>query len=205
MRTDDKNMEFLILEAAETLFLKQGYAKTSTGQIAKLAGCNQALVHYYYRTKDNLFDKVFEEKIGMIATNILNISVSGSTIEERVAQAIGFHFDFLKQNLQLAQFVINEISSNPTRLQSLVDKLRQHIAPVFLQVEVELKKEIDKGTIRPISTPDLLITIISLNVMPFLVRPILQRALNIPDENFVEMLEQRREDVIETVLCRLRS
>lgn len=204
MKADEKNMEFQILETAEKLFLKQGFAKTSTGQIAKLAGCNQALVHYYYRTKDNLFEKVFEEKIGMIATNILNIGVSGSTIEARISQAIGFHFNFLKQNPQLAQFVLNEISSNPTRLQSLVDRLRLHIGPVFLQVEAELKKEIEKGTIRPISTPDLLITIISLNVTPFLVKPILQRALNIPDGDFEEMLEQRQKEVIETVLSRLR-
>lgn len=204
MKIEDKNMELQILEAAEKLFLEQGYVKTSTAQIAKLAGCNQALVHYYYRTKDNLFEKIFEEKISMIATNILHIGVSGSTIEERVTQVIGFYFDFLKQNPQLAQFVLHEISSNPARLQSLVERLRQHVAPFFLRVEAELEKEVKKGTIRPISGENLLITIISLNVTPFLVKPILQRALNLGEKEFDTMLEERKKEVIETVLSRLR-
>ncbi|WP_294079099.1 TetR/AcrR family transcriptional regulator [Proteiniphilum sp. UBA5384] len=204
MKEDDKSMEFQILEAAENLFLKQGYAKTSTGQIAKLAGCNQALVHYYYRTKDNLFEKVFEEKIGMIASNILSTGENISNIEERIAQLVSFHFNFLKQNPMLPQFVLNEISSNPDRLQSLVDRLKVHMIPVLTQLEAELEKEIEKGTIRPILATDLLITILSLNIMPFLVKPVLQRAFSIPDGNFEEMLEQRQKEVIETVLSRLR-
>ncbi|NLX65900.1 MAG: TetR/AcrR family transcriptional regulator [Bacteroidales bacterium] len=204
MKIEDKSMELQILEAAEKLFLEQGYAKTSTAQIAKLAGCNQALVHYYYRTKDNLFEKIFEEKIGMIATNILHIGVNGSTIEERVTQVIGFYFDFLKQNPQLAQFVLHEISSNPTRLQSLVERLRQQVTPLFLRVEAELEKEVKRGTIRPITGINLLITIISLNVTPFLVKPILQRALHLGEKEFDTMLEERKKEVIETVLSRLR-
>lgn len=204
MKADDKSMEFQILEAAEKLFLKQGYAKTSTGQIAKLAGCNQALVHYYYRTKDNLFEKVFEEKVGMIASNILNTGENISNMEERIAQLVSFHFNFLKQNPMLPQFVLNEISSNPDRLQSLVDRLKVYMIPVLTQLEAELKEEIENGTIRPIPATDLLITILSLNIMPFLVKPVLQRALNIPDGGFDEMLEQRQKEVIETVLSRLR-
>ncbi len=204
MKEDDKSMEFQILEAAEKLFLKQGYAKTSTGQIAKLAGCNQALVHYYYRTKDNLFEKVFEEKVGMIAANILNTGGNISNVEERIAQIVSFHFNFLKQNPMLPQFVLNEISSNPDRLQSLVDRLKVYMIPILTHLETELKKEIEKGTIRPILATDLLITILSLNIMPFLVKPVLQRALNIPDRNFEKILEERQKEVIETVLSRLR-
>ena len=68
-----ENTEAAILEAAEKLFMEQGFASTTTMQIAKRAGCNQALVHYYFRTKDNLFEKIFEEKVRFIVTNFLNI------------------------------------------------------------------------------------------------------------------------------------
>lgn len=204
MKADDKSMEFQILEAAEKLFLKQGYVKTSIGQIAKLAGCNQALVHYYYRTKDNLFEKIFEEKVGIIVMNILKRGANVSNIEERISQMVGFHFIFLKQNPMLPQFVLNEISSNPTRLDSLVERLKLSMLPVLTQLESELHEEIEKGTIRPIRATDLLITILSLNIMPFLVKPVLQRALNISGGAFEEMLEQRQKEVVETVLSRLR-
>ena len=73
IKSDERSMEQTILGAAETLFIEQGFDKTSTGQIAKLAGCNQALVHYYYRTKEKLFDLVFEKKMRMALNNILQV------------------------------------------------------------------------------------------------------------------------------------
>jgi len=62
----EQPMEQTILEVAERLFLEKGFALTSTTEIAKEAGCNQALVHYYFRTKDNLFNTIFEQKFRML-------------------------------------------------------------------------------------------------------------------------------------------
>jgi len=59
----DIPMEQLIVETAERLFLEKGFAMTSTTEIAKEIGCNQALVHYYFRTKAKLFEAIFEKKI----------------------------------------------------------------------------------------------------------------------------------------------
>jgi TetR/AcrR family transcriptional regulator len=61
-QTQENTFEQAILEAAEKLFLEKGFAMTSTTEIAREAGCNQALVHYYFRTKAKLFDSVFEKK-----------------------------------------------------------------------------------------------------------------------------------------------
>jgi AcrR family transcriptional regulator len=205
MKADDKNMEFQILEAAEKLFLEQGFAKTTTGQIAKLAGCNQALVHYYYRTKDNLFDKVFEEKVRIVVANILTTGATGATLEERITKIIGLHFDFLKQNPRLISFVLNEVSSNPERLQSLIEKLQQYPKPVLAQLDADLKKEIETGNIRPISGLDLLMTIASLNVTPFLMKPVIQMILNLSDDDFDKTMEHRKKEIIDTVLTRLRK
>ena len=58
----EQSLEQTILEVAERLFLEKGFAMTSTTEIAKEVGCNQALVHYYFRTKDNLFNVIFEQK-----------------------------------------------------------------------------------------------------------------------------------------------
>ena len=67
MKNEETNTELAILKAAEELFLEQGFEQTTTKQIAQRAGCNQALLHYYYRTKDNLFVQIFEEKVKFIA------------------------------------------------------------------------------------------------------------------------------------------
>ena len=205
MKADDKNMEFQILEAAEKLFLEQGFDKTSTGQIAKLAGCNQALVHYYYRTKDNLFDKIFEEKMRLMVDNIVAVDSTETTLEEKITKMIGVHFDFLKQNSKIPSFILTEISSNPNRLQSLIEKLQQYPKSTLLQLDANLNKEVEKGSIRPISGFDLLITIVSLNLTPFLIRPIVQKAFSLSDEDMDLVLEHRKKEVIDTILSRLRK
>ena len=58
-RIKSEEMENKILEAAQELFLEKGYMATSTVDIAKKVGCNQALVHYYFRTKQNLFKQIY--------------------------------------------------------------------------------------------------------------------------------------------------
>ena len=67
---NELSMEQVILETAERLFLEKGFTATSTTQIAKAVGCNQALVHYYFRTKDNLFNTIFEQKFKMLFENL---------------------------------------------------------------------------------------------------------------------------------------
>jgi AcrR family transcriptional regulator len=205
MGVEDKNMEKRILEAAEELFLEHGFAKTTTGQIAKSAGCNQALVHYYYRTKENLFDKIFEEKARLLFANLLKVDTTGISLEEKIRKMVGIHFDFLRQNPNLAPFVLNEIMVNPARLQSLVDKLQQYPKSIFTQMEPRLNEEVEKGNIRPIEAMDLMLTIVSLNLAPFLILPVIQKATGLPDAAVDAMLERRKEEVVETVLARLRK
>jgi AcrR family transcriptional regulator len=204
MNKEDKNMEKRILKAAEALFLRQSFAKTTTGQIAKLAGCNQALVHYYYRTKDNLFDKIFEEKARLLFSNLLNAEITNMTFEEKIRTMVGVHFDFLRQNPRLVSFILNEVMLDSVRLQSLVDKLQQYPKSIFIQLEPQLTAEIEKGKIRPISAMDLMLTIVSLNLAPFLILPVIQKATDLPDTALDGILEQRKQEVIETVLSRIK-
>lgn len=205
MKPEDESMEIKILKAAEKLFVEQGLAKTTTGQIAKEAGCNQALVHYYYRTKDNLFEKVFEEKICLMATNLLGANSTGGTFEEKITRMIEIHFDFLMENAKLVPFVFNEFSSNPDRVRLLFDRLKQYPNSIFTQIENSLREEVGKGTLRPVSGVDFLFTVVSLNVAPFLMKPIFQKVLNTSDEDYQEFLKHRKRETIDTVLARLRK
>lgn len=205
MKTAEQNMEQRILDAAASLFIEQGFARTTTGQIAELAGCNQALVHYYYRTKDKLFEKVFEEKKDMLVSNLLAIDDTEADWEKRMANIVGAHFDFYRENPGLVPFIFRELLSNPDRIDSLLDKLKQNTSAVFDRLEAELNREVEKGTIRPITLTDLMFTIVSLNIAPFLVMPVLRNRLNLSDEEVPALLDARRQETIDTVLARLRK
>lgn len=200
-----KNTEQLILESAETLFFEQGFAKTTTAQIAQRAGCNHALVHYYYRTKDKLFDKIYEEKAKILINNFLSIKAEGATFEERIAMKAGAYFDFLRENQKLPIFFYNEVSTNPARFKTLVDKIKIIPNGFLEEVDKELQEEIEKGNIHPISAIDLLFTVISLNIMPFFISPIMQSVLDLNPQQADLMLDNRRKEVIQTIIARLKT
>ena len=107
MNTND-NMEQRIREVAQELFFKQGYALTSTTQIAKEVGCTQALVHYYYRTKENLFRQIFLEQI-QAALNVIGQSLMNEdSFDKFIEHAISMYFDTLMSNPRLPFFVLEE-------------------------------------------------------------------------------------------------
>ncbi len=197
-------MEERILKVAEELFLEQGFVKTTTGQIAKQAGCNQALVHYYYRTKERLFERVFEDKISYIAGNILAVDEGEGSFEEKVARMVGVHFDFLVQNPLFAPFIAGELLSNPERFVPVYDKIGHYPQGVFSKLDAELQKEVVRGAIRPITTLDLVVTVMSLNVAPFLVLPALHKLTTLSGEAVEAWLVARREENITTVLSRIK-
>ena len=211
MRSEEKiqkrgeNTEAAILEAAEKLFMEQGFASTTTMQIAKRAGCNQALVHYYFRTKDNLFEKIFEEKVRFIVTNFLNINSEAQTLEDKIRKMVDVHFEFFRSNPRLVPFVLTEVLSDMERFGFMFDKIKQQASLVFAKIDETLRAEIEKGTIRPITTLNLVLTIVSLDIAPFIIGPILQKRLNLTDEQVDEHLDIRKKEVVDIVLRQIRK
>ena len=198
----EANYERLILETAERLFLEKGFALTSTTEIAKVVGCNQALVHYYFRTKEKLFEAIYEKKISKLLGPFLQPDEVNAPFEERLTTLIEGHFDFLTDNPQLPFLLLNELLTNPARLNSLLDDLAEFPKTVLQKLNQELQVEMTKGTIRPMSVTDLLITIVSLNVTLFLIAPILKKAARVTNQDYQKLLQRRRQ---ENVLIILRS
>lgn len=206
MKKDDQNMELKILESAEKLFLEQGFLKTTTEQIAQLAGCNQALVHYYYRTKEQLFERVYEQKIQLLFSNFIAEVETCDSFEESITRMVRMHFRFLKENPMLPSFLLNECLNNPLeRMSALKAKLSVLIPTVKRRLEETLNREIAAGNIRPISVLDLLFSIISLNVMPFLVMPLFQNLSDSSCEEMQTLLAHREEETVNLILARLKK
>lgn len=206
MKKDDQNMELKILESAEKLFLEQGFLKTTTGQIAQLAGCNQALVHYYYRTKEQLFERVYEQKIQLLFSNFIAEVETCDSFEESITRMVRMHFRFLKENPMLPSFLLNECLNNPLERKSVLKaRLSVLIPTVKRRLEETLNREIAAGNIRPISVLDLLFSIISLNVMPFLVMPLFQTLSDSSDEEMQTLLAHREEETVNLILARLKK
>jgi TetR/AcrR family transcriptional regulator len=200
----DINMEQAILQAAERLFLEKGFAMTSTTEIAKAVGCNQALIHYYYRTKEKLFVAVFEKKAAVFFSGFATIDEGALSFEESLRLKIEAHFDMIRANPQLPFLIINELTTNPSRIESIKEGIGKIAAGVFFPLEARLKEEIAAGRIRPISAYDLVIDMLSMNVMFFVASPIVRAALALSDEEFERTVEARRRESVEVILRSLR-
>lgn len=196
--------EQAIMEAAEELFLEQGYAKTSTTAIARKAGCNQALVHYYYRSKENLFGLVFRKKISIFLSFFLEVSNEDLPFEEKLAKRIAAHFDMIRANERLPILFFNEVATNSELARKVLENFSDLPLPVILQLQSELDKEYAAGRICKTEATDLVFTIFSLNLMSFLTKPLVQMFTRSTDELMVQLLDERRESNIKTILKSLK-
>ncbi len=200
----DQNMEKAILDAAERLFLERGYAMVSTTQIAKEVGCNQALVHYYFRTKERLFEEIFAQKLKTFFSVIFKTHDENLPFVEKLRRTIGAHFDMLQANPKLPFLVINELTTNPERIDHLKASLGETIDLVHSPFQQELDAEIEAGRIRPITIPDIIYMMVSLNAMAFIAAPMMKKILFLNEDFFNQMLQHRKQENIRVILNSLK-
>lgn len=198
------SMEEVILKAAENLFLNKGFAMTSTTEIAADAGCNQALVHYYFRTKERLFTTIFEQKAKMFASILFTIDNEGGTFLDKLKRKIEAHFDMLVQNPRLPFLLINEITTNPKRIEDIKASLDEISMSIAMPFKRDIDGAIEEGLIREISLPDLVVSIVSMNVGMFVVAPVFKSVFHIDDEQFSLILENRKREVVTMILNGLK-
>lgn len=106
---EENEMEKRILSSAKELFLKHGFDAVSTTQIARNAGCNQALVHYYYRTKQRLLERILQEETATVFEFFSAMPHDDTPFEEKIAKMIDIHFSFLENNPAIPMFLFGEM------------------------------------------------------------------------------------------------
>jgi len=136
--------EQLILEAAELEFFTKGYEGARTTSIARKAGVTHAMLHYYYRTKEKLFECIIEKTINTVKQTMLAaMGNPDMPLIERLKDGIGSHFDLLVTNPLLPRFFLNEIISRPERYNLLYERVTGFAQELFanLQREIDVAAE----------------------------------------------------------------
>lgn len=191
-----------ILAAAQSVFLRKGMDGTRMQEIADEAGINKALLHYYFRSKQKLFEAIFEKAFTQILPDIINMVESDKNFIEKLNIFIDNYFDLLMKNPFLPGFILTEINRDSDLIVSV---FRKHgVNPsVFLEVA---KKEMGKGNIRKMDPRELLINILALCIFPFAARPLLEIIFFNNDEKaYKEFLILRKENVKEFVIKSIRE
>ncbi len=189
----DLNTEQRILEAARKEFIAKGFAGARMQAIADDAGINKALLHYYFRSKDKLFDVIFREAFGRLLPGVAEIFGKQLSIFEKIEQFTEAYISLVIQHPFIPAFVLSEMHRNPDEFFTAYFKpeMQQNIQQVGLQ----LASAVQEGLIRPFDPRQLVMNLMSLCVFPFVARPVLQRMMHIDDEAYEQLQEQRKKEV----------
>lgn len=203
---EKQSKEQQILAAAEQEFLTRGYDGARTTSIAQAAGVTHAMLHYYFRTKEQLFERIVDEKFETMSHSMFAIMGDPSLpIVERIKGGIEAHFDFVAQNPLLPRFVINEIISRPERYDVLYKRLGAIIDNVYRGLQSEINRSAERGEIERVDIKMLFISIMSLNIFTFLAYPFMEPLMGELMVNRERFLAERKAENIETILRRIKK
>lgn len=200
-----KNNEQQILEAAEVEFLEKGYANAKTTQIAQRAGVTHAMLHYYFRTKENLFTVVFESKVELFVNTILFSFDRKLPFMKKLRRSIEQHFDLIAENPRLPYFIFNEILTSEERKQTFFAMLQPKVGRMLERVAKELNEEVAKGKIRAVAPLDLMLDILSLNAFLFIAQPIVSGLFGANEKLRVALLQHRKQHHVDLIMEQFRK
>ena len=205
-KVKEVSTEQAILEAAEHEFLDKGFEAAKTTKIASLAGVTHAMLHYYYRTKENLFDKIFEMKTGLLKDALFSsFNKQDMPFLEKIQSGIESHFDFIRRNPALPRFVINELLFKPERLKLFEHKIRKISGSVIAGISEEMEAEVRKGTVNRMDPVTLLLDIASLNVFVFVAMPLLRTIALDSYDTEDAFFDARKKENVELIMRRLKK
>ncbi len=184
-----------ILNAARRVFIRNGSSGARMQEIADEAGINKALLHYYFRNKEGLFDLVFNDAFSEFIPKIYSIFSGDGSVMEKIERYVETHLDLLIKKPDLPMFVLNEMQRDPERFFSgILNKMPG--APPFEFFLKQIEEEMKDGKIRTMNPRDLWMNVMSMTVFPFIGEPMLKKFLIINSEEYRILLTKRKESIM---------
>ncbi len=197
--------ESLILKAAEDEFFKRGYDGARTTAIAEAAGVTHAMLHYYFRTKEKLFEKIVSKNIESLkAIMLAAMGDEKLPLFERVRQGVEGHFDFIASNPLFPRFIFNEVYSHPKRYETIKNNLLGVAKPLLAELQTQIDTFAHRGECRAVDARMLLLDIVSVNIFPFIAEAVVGPLLGNLFEDKAGFLARRKAENVETILRKLK-
>jgi AcrR family transcriptional regulator len=185
-----------ILKAAKAVFIAKGFDGARMQEIADQAGINKALLHYYFRSKEKLFESIFSEVAASLFPAVRQLIESELGFSEKITYFIGIYLQTLQENPFLPGFIINTLNTKPDNLLKYIRSAG--INPMILQHQID--EEAAKGKIRHLRAEHFLLSVISMCIFPYLARHIVSNIFNMQDSEYDAYLLHRKAEITEFVL-----
>lgn len=201
-KNSKSNASERILHTARKLFIKNGYTGTSIRDIANASGTNIAYVNYYFESKYNLFEIIFDEAFDILINRVFATLNSDMPFFEMVESWINTYYEILPEYPQIPIFILNEVNQNPDALIKRI--LRRNPQAVFTRLSQRVEEEVKKGTIKDIPVIDLGLNVLSLCVFPFMFKILALKVAKKSVTEYNSVLAEHKKYVIELILNGLK-
>jgi len=192
METKKDSTEDKILEAAKNVFVAKGMEGARMQEIADEAGINKALLHYYFRSKEKLFEAIFSKIIQFAFPEITRIAQSNEPFISKIEQVVDAYIDLLIKHPFIPGFIMKELNRDPSGLFKLVVKFGLNPQVIFDQIQLAM----DRDEIIQMQPRHLAANIISMCIFPFAARPLVSFVLFKDDQVALEAFYAERAEVI---------
>jgi TetR/AcrR family transcriptional regulator len=205
----DVNTEQRILDAAHAVFVRTGTAGARMQEIAREAGVNSALLHYYFRSKQRLAEAVFHRAAAQLLPAVVSVLVSERPLTDKVKAIVDIELDRLSRTPYLPAYILSELAHHPERITQLVSAVtgaqpealgRKLLRTVGGQIDAEVRAR----RMRRIAPQQFLVNLLSLCIFPFAARPLIAALMGLDDRAFARFIRERRETLPDFVLNALR-
>ncbi|UWX55350.1 TetR/AcrR family transcriptional regulator [Maribacter litopenaei] len=198
----DNQTEEKILIAAQQVFQAKGMDGARMQEIADEARINKAMLHYYYRSKQLLFEAVFNKAFALLAPQLNAILNDDSALEDKIRSFTQNYISFMMKHPYLPNFIIQELNRNP----KFIESIKNNVAfPNISKFKMQVEQEVEKGTIVSVNAEQLFINILSLNVFPFVASPLIKAFTNVDDNAYKAMLEDRKTAVSDFIINAIKK
>ena len=199
---NSQNAEERIFEVAVDVFCDHGYDGTKMQMIADKAEISKASLHYYFRSKDKLFEKVVQKLFSTLLTAVTGSLKPEDDIETLIRQLISKHIDMFNQYKRETSFIFSEMMKHEDLIEKVLSGV--HNIKDIQMIAERLQIERDAGRIIDISPQNLIIKMISMSVYPLIAEPLVKRIFAYTDTVYSELLEQRKQIVADFVLAAIK-
>ncbi|MDZ7772077.1 MAG: TetR/AcrR family transcriptional regulator [Balneolaceae bacterium] len=187
--SESEETEEQIFEAAKMVFHREGYEGARMQAIADEAGINKAMLHYYYRSKDKLFQAVFQDAVRHFFPVIQKVLAGDQGIVPKVKELVDTYYGIFREHPHLPSFVIYEMNQNPQRFKQFMKGQVGGIPAPFLR---QVEEEIRAGSMKQVKPHEFLVNIIALCVFPFIARSMVETVFEMDPREYERFMEERR-------------
>lgn len=186
---NQSSTELKIFEAAREIFQSKGLEGARMQEIADKAEINKSMLHYYYRSKEKLFEKVYQLSIIKLIPQIASLLNEDIPLEQKLRNFTEKYLELIKHNPDIPLFVLHEMNKNPGRMKSfMLNEIGKKVQPFLDQI----REEREKGNTVDLPAEQIMANIMSLLIFPFMGKPVFQVIFEMNEKDYETFIEERQ-------------